>query len=116
MGAWQRRIVRRMRRDSGADDVVFELQFGSGEGLEAANCHVHARYFAAWEHERNGLQLRPHHFTQRRYFLSCGGARLTLVRRASSGEAPAVVTSLDRFHSLAADTRRGRIIAVRDLQ
>ena len=38
----------------GTDDVELEFQFGSAEGPEAANCHVHARCFAAWEHERNG--------------------------------------------------------------
>ena len=34
------------------EDVELELQFTSGEGAGAANCHVHGRCFAAWELER----------------------------------------------------------------
>lgn len=34
------------------EDVEFELQFASDQGPGAANCHVHARCFAAWELER----------------------------------------------------------------
>lgn len=47
----------------GTDEVELELQFGPAEVPEAANCHVHARCFAAWEHEwkesPNGHSLPP---------------------------------------------------------